>query len=110
MHAALMRVLDKTKEKFGCRPINIGTGRGSTVLEMVAAMSKAAQVDIPYEFAPRREGDTEAVWAATEVAEQELGWKSRFTVDDMCRDQWKWASAFPHGYEEAAKNGTNGKH
>jgi len=106
--AALRRLLDSSREKFGCRPINVGTGRGSTVLEMVAAMAKAAGREIPYEFAPRREGDTEAVWAATEVAERELGWKSRFTVEDMCRDQWKWAQTYPFGYEAPPQ--TNGKH
>lgn len=82
------------------------------MLEMVAAMRKAAARDIPYEFAPRRGGDTEAVWAATGAAEAELGWKARFTVEDMCRDQWNWAQKYPRGYEEPAKNGcvpvTNG--
>eukprot|EP00892_Ulva_mutabilis_P001884 jgi/Ulvmu1/11697/UM008_0108.1 len=106
--AALQRVLDTSKGKFGCRPINVGTGRGSTVLEMVAAMEQASGRDIPYEFADRREGDTEAVWAATAVAQAELGWTSRLTVEDMCRDQWKWAQKYPYGYESGPPK--NGKH
>lgn len=59
--AALERLVDASKERFGCRPINVGTGHGTTVLEMVAAMEKACRHAIPKEFAPRREGDTEAV-------------------------------------------------
>lgn len=93
-------MLDPSQDEFGCRPINIGTGNGSTVLEMVAAMEKACGHKIATEFAERREGDTEAVWAAPGLAEQVLGWKARFTVEDMCRDQWNWARRFPRGYEE----------
>ena len=47
----------------------------------------------------RRVGDTEAVWAATDTAEKELGWKTKLDLDDMCRDQWAWASKNPKGYE-----------
>lgn len=96
-------MLDTSQEKFGCRPINIGTGRGSTVLEMVSAMEKACGHKIPVEFSDRREGDTEAVWAATGLAEKVLSWKARFTVEDMCRDQWNWAKRFPRGYEETVE-------
>ena len=52
-----------------------------------------------YKLVPRRGGDSVAVWAATETAEAELGWKTKLNVDDMCRDQWKWASEYPKGYE-----------
>lgn len=93
-------MLDPAQEAFGCRPINIGTGNGSTVLEMVAAMEKACGHKIPVEMAGRREGDTEAVWAATGLAERMLGWKARFSVEDMARDQWNWARRFPRGYEQ----------
>lgn len=47
----------------------------------------------------RRGGDSVAVWAATETAERELGWKTKLDINDMCRDQWKWASLYPKGYE-----------
>lgn len=96
---ALSRVLDTSKAKIHCKAINVGTGTGSSVLEMVAAMEKACGKRIPYAFAPRRAGDTEAVWAATEMAQHEMGWKAKYTVEDMCRDQWRWASMFPKGYE-----------
>lgn len=63
-------------------------------------MEKACGHTIKTEFADRREGDTEAVWAATALAEKVLSWKARFTVEDMARDQWNWAKRFPRGYEE----------
>jgi hypothetical protein len=101
--------MDPSKDKFGCRPVNVGTGHGSTVLEMVAAMEVACGHEIKRAFAPRRQGDTQAVWASTLLAEKELGWKARFTVEDMCRDQWNWAKRFPHGYEEplSSQEGSN---
>ena len=99
MCAALRRVLDPSKERISCKAINVGTGTGSTVLEMVAAMEKASGKNIPYSVAPRRAGDTEAVWAATETAEAEMGWKAQYDVEAMCRDQWRWVSKYPKGYE-----------
>ena len=79
--------------------INLGTGTGTTVLEMVAAFEKASGKPVPLEMAPRRAGDTVAVWAATETAEKALGWKAKKGVDEMCVDQWRWASMNPKGYE-----------
>lgn len=65
----------------------------------VQAFEKASGKKVAYKLAPRRGGDTEAVWAATETAEKELGWKTKLDIHDMCRDQWKWASTNPKGYE-----------
>ena len=64
------------------------------------AFEKASGKKVAYKLAPRRGGDTEAVWAATETAERELGWKTKLDIHDMCRDQWKWASENPNGYEQ----------
>ncbi len=66
---------------------------------MVAAFEKASGKKVPYKLMERRPGDSVAVWAATETAETELGWKSKFTVDDMCLHQWQWATKYPQGYE-----------
>lgn len=99
MCAALRRLIDESKPPIAWKPINVGTGNGYTVLEMVAAMESACGHKIPYSIAPRRTGDTEAVWAAPELAEKELGWKAKYNVKDMCRDQWNWACKFPKGYE-----------
>ena len=78
--------------------INLGTGKGSSVLEMVRAFEAASGKPIAYKLAARRPGDVAACYAATDLAAAELGWRARFGVDDMCRDQWKWASANPYGY------------
>jgi len=51
--------------------------------------------NVPYKIVDRRPGDTVAVWAATEYAEQELGWKSKLGLKEMCRDQWAWAKKYP---------------
>lgn len=65
---------------------------------MVKAFEAASGKEVKYEVADRRAGDSIAVWAATELAEKELGWKAKFGVADMCRDQWNWATKFPRGY------------
>lgn len=97
-HVAAVQKLMNTPN-LGCVPYNLGTGTGSTVLEMVKAFEKASGKKVNYELVPRRPGDTEAVWASTDTAEKELGWRTKLNVDDMCRDQWKWASENPKGYE-----------
>ena len=81
-----------------CVPYNLGTGTGTTVLEMVHAFEEASGLKVPVNLTGRRPGDAKAVWAATETAERELGWRVKLTVKDMCRDQWAWASQNPAGY------------
>jgi UDP-glucose 4-epimerase len=66
---------------------------------MVHAFEAASGLKVPLQLTDRRPGDAEAVWAATETAEKELGWKARLTVKEMCEDQWKWASQNPDGYD-----------
>ena len=72
----------------------------SAMMLYMQAFEKASGKKVAYKLAPRRGGDTEAVWAATETAERELGWKTKLDIHDMCRDQWKWAHDNPKGYEE----------
>ncbi|KAK8618039.1 hypothetical protein V6N13_115914 [Hibiscus sabdariffa] len=88
-----------TTDKIGCVAYNLGTGCGTSVLEMVAAFEKASGKKIPIKLCPRRPGDATAVYASTEKAKNELGWKAKYGVEDMCRDQWKWASSNPWGYQ-----------
>ncbi|MBA0646668.1 hypothetical protein Goklo_014615, partial [Gossypium klotzschianum] len=83
----------------GCVAYNLGTGCGTSVLEMVAAFEKASGKKIPIKLCPRRPGDATAVYASTEKAQRELGWKAKYGVAEMCRDQWKWASSNPWGYQ-----------
>ncbi|XP_051119656.1 bifunctional UDP-glucose 4-epimerase and UDP-xylose 4-epimerase 1 [Andrographis paniculata] len=86
-------------ESIGCVAYNLGTGRGTSVLEMVDAFERASGKKIPIKLCPRRPGDATAVYASTEKAFRELGWKAKYGIDEMCRDQWKWASQNPWGYE-----------
>ncbi|KAK9837417.1 hypothetical protein WJX81_000755 [Elliptochloris bilobata] len=97
-HVAALRKLSDTPDT-GCTAINLGTGTGTTVIEMVKAFEKASGRKVEHKLVDRRAGDSVAVWAATETAEKELGWKTKLDINDMCRDQWKWASLNPKGYE-----------
>ncbi|XP_057520562.1 UDP-glucose 4-epimerase GEPI48-like [Amaranthus tricolor] len=93
--AALKKLFDAN---IACEVYNLGTGKGTTVLEMVAAFEKASGKKIPLVMAERRPGDAEIVYASTEKAERELNWKAKYGIDEMCRDQWNWASKNPYGY------------
>lgn len=98
-HVAALRKLFAS-QNIGCDAINLGTGHGASVLEMVAAFEKASGKKIPLKMCPRRPGDATEVYASTEKAAKELGWKAKYDINDMCRDQWKWASSNPWGYQE----------
>lgn len=74
----------------GCEIVNLGTGVGYSVLDLVKAFEKANNLTIPYVIAPRRAGDIATCYAATEKAERLLGWKTEKTLEDMCRDSWRW--------------------
>jgi len=82
----------------GCRAINLGTGRGYSVLEMVRAMAKASGREIPYKIGPRRPGDIASCYADAGLAARELGWRSRLDLDRMCADAWRWQHQNPQGY------------
>ncbi|QPL56016.1 UDP-glucose 4-epimerase GalE [Vibrio navarrensis] len=90
--------LQKVGENVGLHIYNLGTGQGSSVLEMVDAFSKASGKAVPYELCPRRPGDIAQCWASTEKAERELGWKATRTLAEMAADTWKWQSNHPQGY------------
>lgn len=82
----------------GATPVNIGTGVGSSVLEVIDAAGAAVGRPIPFEVVGRRPGDIAKVWAATGRAEALLGWRSRRDLDEMLRDHWRWQSNNPDGY------------
>ncbi|WP_063653507.1 UDP-glucose 4-epimerase GalE [Aliivibrio fischeri] len=85
-------------EKSGLHIYNLGTGKGSSVLEMVEAFSQASGKPVPYTLCPRRAGDIAECWASTEKAEKELGWKATRNVMEMSADTWRWQSNNPEGY------------
>jgi len=76
-----------------CEAINLGTGHGSSVLDVVKAFERVNTVRVPYTLKDRRPGDIAACWADPALALQRLGWKTERTLDDMCRDAWKWQCA-----------------
>ncbi|WP_407062764.1 UDP-glucose 4-epimerase GalE [Cognatilysobacter tabacisoli] len=78
--------------------VNLGTGRGVSVLEMVRAFGEASGRDIPYEVVPRRAQDVAVVYADPSLAEAVFGWRAELDVDAMCRDAWRWQSMNPLGY------------
>ncbi len=77
---------------------NLGTGRGTSVLEMLHAFERAVGHDLPHEIVDRRPGDIAQSYADPTKAEAELGWKATRTIDDMCVDTWRWQSTNPDGY------------
>ncbi len=79
-----------SKMRSGVSAYNLGTGRGTSVLELVNAFIKANKIDVPYEIAPRRAGDLPEYYADASKAERELGWKAKRSVEDMCRDSWRF--------------------
>ena len=79
--------------QVGFTPVNLGTGRGASVLEMVRAFESVSGRAIPYKLAPRRDGDVAVSYADPSRAKSLLGWSARRTIEDMCRDTWRWQSA-----------------
>jgi UDP-glucose 4-epimerase len=81
--------------------LNLGTGRGVSVFELVKAFERASGRAVPYEIAPRRPGDVAANYADPALAERVLGWKARLGLDAMCADSWRWQQANPNGFAAA---------
>jgi UDP-glucose 4-epimerase len=93
--AALQRLLGHP----GSLTVNLGTGRGCSVLEVVTAYAAASGREIPYEVVPRRPGDVAACWADPARARELLGWQARLGLTRMCQDSWRWQSMNPRGFE-----------
>lgn len=82
----------------GCEAVNVGTGHGSSVLEVLHAMEAASGTTIPYQVAPRRAGDVAVSYADPGKAQRLLGWKAECDLAAMCRDAWRWQQQNPQGY------------
>jgi len=82
----------------GCDAYNLGTGSPVSVLEMIAAFEAETGVKIPYEIAPRREGDLAQFWADPSKANEKLGWRAERSLNQMMADTWRWQSQNPNGY------------
>lgn len=88
--AGHLAALDYLQRKGGLLTVNLGTGRGYSVLEMVQAFERASGKAVPYQIVDRRPGDIGECWADPALAEHLLGWKAARDVDAMCRDTWRW--------------------
>ncbi len=94
-----VKAIDYILTNPGLDIINLGTGVGYSVLDMVKAFSKACKKELPYEIKPRRDGDIAMCYADPAKALKVLGWKAERGLDEMCEDSWRWQSQNPNGYE-----------
>lgn len=95
-----VKTLDYLGRQAGCTAINLGTGQGYSVLELVRAFEKASGQPVPYQFAARRPGDVASSYASPERAASLLGWQPQRNLDDMCADSWRWQRGNPEGYRQ----------
>jgi UDP-glucose 4-epimerase len=95
-HVAALRHAER---QSGLTTLNLGTGRGTSVLEVVKAFERASGRSIAYEIGPRRAGDVPSNWADPALAQATLGWRAVRGLDQMCADSWRWQQANPRGYE-----------
>lgn len=87
-----------TPELTGCLTVNLGTGTGYSVLDMVRAFEQASGRRVPYKIAPRRSGDIASCYADPRLAYDLLKWRAERGLEEMCADTWRWQSANPEGY------------
>ncbi len=95
-----IKALTKITQKAGLVTYNLGTGRGYSVLEMIAAFEKASGKKVPYQIVARRPGDVAECYAQPDLAKQELGWEATRGIEEMCADSWRWQSQNPQGFED----------
>lgn len=93
-----IKALEKISTTAGVHTYNLGSGQGTSVLELVQAFEKVNGVPVPYKVVDRRPGDVATCYANADKALEELNWKTEKTIEDMCRDTWNWQSKNPNGY------------
>nr|ELR5114730.1 UDP-glucose 4-epimerase GalE [Providencia stuartii] len=91
--------LNGVSQKAGLHIYNLGTGKGTSVLEMIAAFEKASSKQIQYKIVARRPGDIAECWSSPNKAFTDLGWQAQYSVQDMVNDSWRWQSQNPNGYK-----------
>ena len=94
-----IKALEKVSEKKDVYIYNLGSGEGTSVLQLVNTFERVNRVPIPYKIVPRRSGDVATCYANADKAYKELNWKTTKSVEDMCRDTWNWQSKNPNGYQ-----------
>lgn len=93
-----IQALKKTEQESGLWTINLGTGTGYSVLDLIQAFEEVSNKKIPYEIVSRRPGDVASCYADPKFAKQILGWDAKLGLNDMCSDSWRWQSNNPNGY------------
>ncbi|KAG1652160.1 UDP-glucose 4-epimerase [Nymphon striatum] len=95
---AHVAAIQKLSRAIGYEIYNLGSGKGTSVLQLIKEFEKASNKKVEYEILPKREGDNGATYADISLAEKELGWKPIKTLKDMCEDFWRWQDQNPEGY------------
>lgn len=95
-----VKAIEYASKHKGTEIFNLGTGVGYSVLDIVKAFEKANDITIPYVIKPRRDGDIATCYADPVKAKEKLGWQAEKTLEDMCKDSWRWQSNNPNGYGE----------
>ncbi len=95
-HVSALKYLSDKKQSL---TVNLGAGRGASVLQLVTAFEKASRKKIPYQIVSRRSGDIAEFYADPTLAKQLMGWQTRRSIEQMCEDTWRWQSNNPNGYE-----------
>ena len=95
-----VKAIDWALNNKGCEAFNLGTGNGTSVLQLRDAFVKATGVEIPYVIDTRRPGDPDEVYANADKAKTVLGWTAQYGIDEMCEDTWRWQKNNPNGYED----------
>jgi UDP-glucose 4-epimerase len=96
-----LKALEALRNTQGALTVNLGTGRGYSVLEMIKAFGLACGRELPYRIAARRSGDVAACYADPAYAAETLGWRAERGIEQMCADSWRWQSRNPDGYGAA---------
>ena len=95
-----VKAIDWALGNKGCEAFNLGTGNGTSVLQLRDAFVKASGIDVPYVIDPRRPGDPDEVYADATKAKEVLGWEAKLGIEEMCEDTWRWQKGNPKGYTE----------
>ena len=97
-HVSALDYIAKCERAFGFEPINLGTGNGTSVLQLVNAFIHTTGQSVPYVIAPRRAGDIATCYASSDKAKNLLSWTAEYDIERMCVDAWRWQSQNPKGY------------
>jgi len=97
---AHVKAIQKLSNLSGITTINLGTGNGFSVLQMVEAFEKESGKKVAYEIVARRPGDIAECWADASLAKDKLGWQATRGLSEMIRDTWRWQSGNPNGYDD----------